>query len=178
MDGWELADTLGDLRRRQLLDGLRLCFNPYQLEHIASEIRSARHVQWYEYAITGEVVFCGESNWVLDFGIPAACHERFRPAGADVGSYLAGTVGLLSLTAGRWGDDLFEPPAPPLAHTWRIERIWLETTPWLEIAPRAFERADVPRTFVEIEATDHEGDDSVGAAYILECQLLDTPATH
>jgi hypothetical protein len=173
VEGWELGDTLGDLSRGDRLE-VALAFRPDDLQRagVNAEV-SAQHVQWHRYAVSGKVVFCGEESWVMDFGLLAACPNRQRPANIGVGAALSGHIWLGSLTAGIWGEDLFEPPAPPLDHVWRVERVWIETTPWIEIAPRSYERASVPPSFAEVDATDYASDDEGRADYLLDCVLLE-----
>src|SRR4051794_20789477 len=175
VDDWELGDTLGDITRGRILDSLPLLVNRQDFDFRPStqKSRSVEHVRWNEYAVTAEVVFVGEENWAIDFGFPAV-PNRPPPPGASVGSFLEGTIRLGSLTAGSFLDDLFEAPAPPLACTWCVERIWLNTTPWLN-TEGAWVLADVPPTFEEIEATDHYNAPWPPWDYLLECRLLDGP---
>lgn len=169
VDNWELGDTLGDIEVGQQLE-LALLFYPDVLE-VGGGKRSATRIEWNRYAVSGDVVFRGTDCWVLDFGIPAVCENpRWTPPGEA--SFVTGRIELASLTAGMWGDDLFEPPAPPLDLVWQVERIWCETTPWVRIAPRSHQRADVPPSFVEIEKTSWRSDDGGDADYLLDCRLL------
>ena len=136
--------------------------------------RAATRVAWNRYAVTGEVTFRGQSEWILDFGIPAVGVTGLSEL-ATGGAFLSGRIELAAFTAGHWGEDLFEPPAPPIDFAWEVERIWRDTTPWTEVSPRVHERADVAPSFVEVEATDHASERSV-AVYVLDCRLLSGPA--
>ena len=70
---------------------------------------------------------------------------------------------------------------PPLAYAWEIERIRLETTPWVPIpgGANAFERDPSRQSFEEIEATDAMGADdrrdAHGPDYVFDCRLLEEP---
>lgn len=125
--------------------------------------------------MTGAITFRGSGQWVLDFGIPAVCDNTWSEPPARR-PFAVGEVGLEALTAGIWEDDLFVPPAPPIDLVWEVERIWLETTPWIEIAPRSYERADVGPSFVEVDKTGHAFDDRGRADYLLDCRLMGGPS--
>ena len=176
VDNWELGDTLGDVAVGQELELALLCSPDRsgasrEFVQIEGGKRSATRLEWNRYAVSGEVAFRGKECWVLDFGIPVACENPLWTP-PSLGAFVTGRIELGSLTAGDWGDDLFEPPAPPLVFVWLIERVWRETTPPVEIALRTYQRADVPPSFVEIQKTSWASDDGGSAGYLLDCRLL------
>lgn len=134
---------------------------------------SARRVEWNQYSVTGQVVFCGRRVWVLDIGLPVVSQRHWRDVAPGV--VLSGDVWLASMTAGVWGEDLFERPAPPLDCAWQVERIWLNSTPWIETSPGSWGRASVEPAFAEIERSDYARDDDGRGDYVLDCRLVALP---
>ena len=179
VENWELGDTLGDIAVGQQLE-LALLFYPRErrgadaLRRLDRGERTARKVAWNRYAVTGEVTFCGTSESVLDFGIPAVCENVYWEPPAP-GATMSGEIELASLTAGEYGADFFAGRFPPIDFVWQVERIWCETTPWFRIPPRTRQRADVSPTFVEIEKTTWRSDDAGRADYVLDCRVLRGP---
>jgi hypothetical protein len=70
------------------------------------------------------------------------------------------------------------PGVPPLVYTWRIEEIQQQTAPFIEVAPRHFERDSTKLGWREIEGTMAWEDDGVHAEYKLRCRLSDVPPKH
>ena len=74
--------------------------------------------------------------------------------------------------------DYFEslhelPDFPPLIYTWRIERIELNTTPWLESSSRVIVRDATRQSWLEVAETHAWEDDGGYASYLLDCVRLD-----
>ena len=179
VEGWEIGDTLREIAVGRRLQ-LALLFYPAErhgaaaLRRVDRGARAARKLAWNRYAVTGEVTFCGESESVLDFGIPAMCENVYwKP---DLGATMSGEIELASLTAGEYGADFFAGRFPPLDFVWEVERIWLETTPWVRESKHFRRRADVAQSFVEIAETHYTSDDEGLADYVLDCRILSGPA--
>lgn len=64
---------------------------------------------------------------------------------------------------------------PPLVYSWRIESIFQQTAPWIEVAPRTRERDPNQLDYAEIAKTDAWSDDNGYAEYMLRCELLPVP---
>jgi hypothetical protein len=176
--GCEIGDSLRGLTVGQRVE-LALLFHPVErrgagsLRRIDGAERAARKIAWNRYAVTGEVTFCGTQESVLDIGIPAVCENMFwEPV---LGATMSGEIELASLTAGMWGEDLFVEPAPPIDLVWQVERMWLETTPWVRESKHVRRRADVAPTFVEVAAEDYTVHDEGRADYLLDCRILSGP---
>ena len=131
------------------------------------------------YSASGRVVFADAAAWVCDFGVLAYRSED-HPHWAAVGTSVAGEIYL-----GIDPFDYFErlrklPGMPVLTYRVSIERIWLETTPWVEgtghDGRRFRHRKDGEPTFREIAATDAWKDDDSSAHYLLECRLREAAA--
>jgi hypothetical protein len=159
---------------------LALLFHPVEgpgaesLRRVDRGERAARKIAWNRYAVSGEITFCGKQESVLDFGIPAVCENMFwKPV---LGATMSGEIELSSLTAGIWGDDLFTgSAAPAIDLVWQVERMWLETTPWVRESRHVRRRADVAPSFVEVAAEDYTVHDEGRADYLLDCRILGGP---
>jgi hypothetical protein len=187
VDGWQLWDTLGDLRLAQVLTGHPVSFGSTDLRVTGSEsARPALRIDdlFPHYSVVGRVAYADEANWVLDVGISVACNRIVQlPERAELGSLLMGDVELVLLTAGVWGEAIFRPPAPPLCFDWQITRILLDTTPRLEWIDDDGTRhglgrdPDAPISFEEIESTDinADGADDRYDYLVLDCELVGGP---
>ena len=74
-------------------------------------------------------------------------------------------------------EDLHKLPGmPALQYDWRIERILLETTPWLSTkrpeGGTLMERDKTKESFREVERTDAWQDDEGRGSYELECEKI------
>lgn len=118
------------------------------------------------YDVCGRLIYRQESFSVLDFGCRAYSQQMIA---AEVGQWITGQFFV--------GVDPFmyfeswerQPGVPQIKSEWRIDRIYLETTPWVEEKPRYFVRDELRFSETEIQQTDAWADDSGNAAYALEC---------
>jgi hypothetical protein len=150
-------------------------YAPSPLEYIepsaalAPSLTLVEH-NWYE--AVGQVVHRTEDWWVVDAGF-LIFREESPPANARVGNWLRGKVWI--------GIDPFfyferlarEPCAPAMIYDWKIEKIEMETGPFIEIKPRVFERDPAQSGLEEIAETNAgsgEGD------YLLHCNRVDGQA--
>jgi len=69
-----------------------------------------------------------------------------------------------------------EADAPALIFDWNIEKIKIQTAPWVEVQPKGRRRDYSQNGWREIEKTDAWHDDEGRAAYVLLCSQLDAPA--
>ncbi len=148
--------------------------------------KSATHLEKNSYVVAGEIVFRGPTSFVLDFGVPAACSLELTREDLLPRDLVAGEIRLAWLDNWRpareraaeeqWVRDLAAPSAPQISCEWRIERIWLQRTPWKELSPGVFSRDwEAGRTWAEIERTNWRVDDERHPEYFLECRLLRLP---
>jgi hypothetical protein len=175
--GWVLQDTGEDFRR-----GDRTVFsvmlNPSELRAEPEPAPAARRVADANlYDVAGPIVYESVETLVLDCGLLLYMQ---RPDGlADAGA-VTGRGYLWMESPGQWPWSEAEA-FPPLAYAWEIERIRLETTPWVPIpgGANAFERDLTRRSFEEIDATDamaaDDRRDRLGPDYVFDCRLLDEP---
>ncbi|MBP7482119.1 MAG: hypothetical protein KA788_06245 [Lacunisphaera sp.] len=118
------------------------------------------------YDISAEVTFRKHDFTVIDFGLPAF-QEQMR--GVEVGQWIRANVFI--------GVDPFmyfeswepSPDVPRIKRRWRVDRIYLETTPRVEVDPKCLVRDDKRFSEVEVSGTDAWHDDGGNADYALEC---------
>lgn len=128
-----------------------------------------------DYRFGGAVLVADPSVTVLDVGI--LCFQDGKaPFPAQSGNFVSGEL-YLGVDPFFWFETHSRVRGRPgLFYRWRVRRILLETTPWIESQDDAgrtvTRRADVERTFEEVQRTDAWSDDEGNANYILGCELL------
>jgi len=126
--------------------------------------RSAVSIPDFKYHVVAEVTFLSEKACVIDFGLQATAPSDLLPFDCKVGDYVSGDVELsLPLCTDIVPDEIFKG----LAHTWKINRISADLTPYVA-------QPDSPRFFTRdgsrIQYQDVPSTDSVRASnYILHC---------
>jgi hypothetical protein len=73
-------------------------------------------------------------------------------------------------------DVASQADAPPLIYDWMIEKIEIQTAPFIETKPRMMERDPERLGWREIDSTNAWNDDGGRAEYNLHCQRIDGPA--
>jgi hypothetical protein len=174
-EGWVLQDAGQDFHR-----GDRAVFSvmldPLELRAEPEAARAARPVGDANlYDVAGPIVYGSADTLVLDCGLELYLR---RPDDLTDAAAVTGRGYLWMEAPGEW--PWAEAEAfPPLAYAWEIERIRLETTPWVPIpgSTNAFERDLRRQSFEEIKETDATGADDRhdrhGPDYVFDCRLLD-----
>jgi hypothetical protein len=175
LDAWIIQD--GNYREFETGGEYRFALEFYPHQIAASDGQPAGrllHITDALHDVIGTILFCSESVWVVDFGVPAF-QESKPPAWARVGASVVGRVYI--------GVDPFfyferlkdEPGMPDLFRWWVIRRIQLETTPWKESTDdqgRKVRRRDETReSYVDVPATEAWNHDGGYGHYVLECEL-------
>lgn len=149
------------------------------LASAASTVPGLSHLSGALHDARGTIVFCTDSAWVVDFGVPAF-QEAKPPPWAKPGMSVGGRVYL--------GVDPFfyferlknEKGIPNLFRQWFLRRILLETTPWKESTDahglKVLTRDTARESFVEVPATDAWNHDGGSGHYVFECELRAEPA--
>lgn len=112
---------------------------------------------------------------MIDFGI-MAYEKRTPPPFAKVGTWIDGEINL-GIDPFFFFEDLHKQPGMPAQqYDWRIERILLETTPWLctkrPEGGTLMERDKSKESFREVERTNAWEDDERRGSYELECEKI------
>ena len=129
------------------------------------------HVKDADYDVLGQVVHVAEDWWVIDAGILVFQDEK-PPANARQGNWLRGKISI--------GIDPFfyferlahQPGAPALVYDWVVERIEMQTAPFIEVRPRMFERDPTKLGWRDIHETSAREDEG---EYLLHCRRIGGP---
>lgn len=92
--------------------------------------KSVVPVDDYDYMVTAEVTYAGDSTCIIDFGLKAISYCDLLPAQCRVGEYVTGIVSL------HLADYTFVAPDSvfkDLAHEWHVNRISADLTPFIPI---------------------------------------------
>lgn len=138
-------------------------------------IRSLIHIEGGQYRTSAQVVHVADDWWVINAGILLFREER-PPRTVQLGSWLCGHIYI--------GVDPFfyferlasQPNAPPLIYDWTIEKIEMQTAPFVEIHPPTLQRDPGQLGWREISSTNAWKDDNGRAEYILHCKRTEAPA--
>jgi hypothetical protein len=135
---------------------------------------SLRYIARDHHEAEGEVIYCSDEAWVVDFGVPAY-DEGPPPPWASVGIFVRGHVSL-GVAPFLYRERLKEEAdMPDLLRNWQLRGIQLETTPWLEkkdpVGGTLIYRDATRESFRPVEKTDAWNDDNGHGDYLLECEL-------
>ncbi|HOI53830.1 MAG TPA: hypothetical protein PLP01_01140 [Phycisphaerae bacterium] len=124
------------------------------------------------YDVVARVVLCQKDVWVLDFGL-LAYRESSPLEGLAAGDWVTGRIGL-GIDPFFYFERLHALPGmPPLIYSWTIERILLQTAPFVEATTpgigNVLVRDESKRGYRNIDKTDAWHDDGGNAEYLLEC---------
>jgi hypothetical protein len=130
------------------------------------------HAGGAHYRTSGQVVHVADDWWAIDAGTLLYREER-PPRVVRRGSWLGGEIDV--------GVDPFfyferlskRADAPPLIYDWMIEKIEIQTAPFIETRPRMMERDPERPGWREIGSTDAWNDDGGRAEYNLHCKRID-----
>lgn len=130
---------------------------------------SYKHLENGSYEITAQVTFRKEGLTIINFG---HCAYSEGNIDVEVGDWITGKFYI--------GIDPFmyfeswemQPDVPKIKAKWRIDRIFLETTPRIEQKPNYFVRDESRFSEIEVTETNSWNDDEGNGAYRLECTEL------
>ena len=137
--------------------------------------RSLIHVGDAQYRTVGQVVHVAEDWWVIDAGTQLYREDK-PPHAVQVGHWLEGEI-CIGIDPFSYFERLtLQPNAPPLIYDWTIEKIEMQTAPFIEIHPRVMGRDPERLGWKEIASTDAWKDDEGRAEYLIHCKRADGPA--
>jgi hypothetical protein len=130
-----------------------------------------------QFEVVGRNIYAGNEWWAMDFGIPAYTNHA-RTNSHEIGALLDGSVYL-----GVDHFDYFErlsriPTAPPLIFDWRVERIELQTAPFIKQDDRMLIRDPEKIGWRDLVETSAWEDDGGHSEYILHCTRLSEQPRH
>ena len=152
-------------------------FFPHEidLQSAAPTSLVCRQIKNCHYEVAAKIVVVSKSYWVIDAGILLFQEAAPHPAAA-VGKGLTGEIEL-GIDPFFYFENLrHEKGMPSLFYDWRVNRILMETTPWIESrnpsGGTVFKRDAAKESFSEIDETNAWEDDDGRASYVFECELL------
>lgn len=156
-------------------------FYPRSLAKSKQATKLAKHTAANRYQICGQMVYKTNEVWVLDMGF-LAYQEVKPPKFAKEGSWVEGET-YISIDPFFYFEYLNKLPGMPnLNYSFRIEQIFLETTPWIkydEASPLVIgkdriimQRDEWRESYIEVAETDAWNDDDGNAHYVLKCAWL------
>ena len=179
LDSWIIQDgNYGDFRVGDTAAFAVEFYAPTPLKVRHPDTTREPGVTWLRdstYAIEGRVEFVAASWWAINLG-PIAVYNEYPIPKAGMGDMVRGEAYLGIDHFGYFERLSREPGAPPLIHSWRIEAIDLDATPWIENGPRALKRDDTRTEWRKISKTKAWKDDDGRASYVLTCaRISDAP---
>lgn len=176
---WIIQDgNYGDFRCHERTE-FALEFYPHTCQPSPSSERQASWLRSSQYAVNAEVVFVSSRCYVIDFGV-LAYREAEPPKSIRKGSWVQAEV-FLGVDPFFYFEDLSHVKGmPPLIYSWHINKIEIETAPFLETIDgrggRMLVRDETKSAFREIQQTDAWKDDNGHGEYVFDCTLMDIPA--
>ena len=147
---------------------------------------SLSYVGGAHYDAVGRVVYAVEDWWVIDVGVLVFRAET-PPPDARPGRWMQGKI-YIGVDPFFYFERLaLKPAAPALIYDWEIERIELETGPFIEVDPPENWHPSLRKSpvmlrdparleYTEVSQTNAWRDDAGNASYILHCKRLEGPA--
>lgn len=171
VDAWIIQDgNYGDFSVGQEAQ-FALEFYPHALTASRRTSKSATHLKGSRYRICGQVVYRAKGVWVIDTGF-LAYQEAKPPSYATERSWVEGEV-YIGIDPFFYLESLNKLPGMPnLTYKFRIEEIFLETTPWItfkdESGRTIMKRDEQRESHRKIPETDACNDDDGHAHYLLK----------
>ncbi len=147
-------------------------FYPISLKSSDCKSSFFTELNFNRYKICGQVVYSTERVWVLDFGF--LVFQEFKPPKfATKGNWIEGEI-YLGIDPYFYKAYLNKiPDMPSLIYSFKIEKIFLETTPWITKPGNNIIRDSEKESFREVSKTNAWDDDNGIANYILKCFRID-----
>jgi hypothetical protein len=124
-----------------------------------------------DYEALGQVVHVADDWWVINVGILPFRDEK-PPANVRQGSWLRGKI-FIGIDPFFYFETLaHQPSAPALIYDWKIEKIEVQTAPFIEVGPRVMARDPAQLGWKEIVETNARED---AGEYLLHRRRLDGP---
>lgn len=148
--------------------------NGLRLLRQAPEAPSLRPLGDGFYAVEGTVSFRSRDAWVIDLGALKAFQLGKSPRRLSPGKGITGEV-RLGVDPFFYYESLFKQRSmPPLIYDWKIERIEIETAPFVKSFEPGIGVVNVrdasKRRRIPIEKTDAWNDDGGHGDYLLTCR--------
>ena len=176
LSSWIIQDgNYVDFRKNEIREfALEFYFQKFSL----SELKSKKVALLQDgplYEINGEAIYKNDDVCIIDFGL-LAYSSNSNVQNVKVGDYLTGTI-YLGIDYFDYFERLYKINGiPPLIYTWKIEKIFFETTPIIETkddngkTERVYDKSRYSTK--ELEKTDAWSEEEDSANYILICSPI------
>lgn len=166
LDAWIIQDgnypdfAVGDVRH------FALEFYAKTFSVLAASVSECALLKNCDYNISARVAYRQDELTVIDFGHLAYSEQKIT---ADVGAWITGEF-FVGVDPFMYSENWERKSSvPKIKSDWRIDRIWLETTPRIEEKPKYLVRDPTRFAEIEIERTNAWEHDNGSASYALEC---------
>lgn len=151
-------------------------FYPHSLNNSRDSSKSATHLKASLYYVCGQVIYRTEEVWVLDIGF-LAYQEGEPPKYVTKGTWVEGEI-YVGIDPFFYFEGLNKLRGmPDLTYSFRIDQIFLETTPWItskdESGRTVMRRDEHQESYREVSATDAWNDDDGHGHYVFKCSRID-----
>ncbi len=177
---WIIQDgNYGDFQCHEQAN-FALEFFPLSCRVSSSTEKKAIWLSASKYKVNAEVTFVGKGCFVIDFGV-LAYQNADPPETIGRGMWLEAEI-YLGIDPFFYIEDLAHVEGmPPLIYAWQIQKIGLETAPFIETVDargiRIMIRDETKSAPRDVQQTDAWKDDNGNAEYVLDCTLMDVPPT-
>ena len=175
LDSWIVQDgNYGDFHVGQSAR-FALEFYPHAVRITERRIPMCEDTVGSRYRISAKAVFMASGVWVIDFGLRAYKNST-APQFVSQGAWIEGEI-YVGIDPFFYSEDLHAIPGmPELRYDFRIKKIVLETTPWLESKNEQggtiLTRDERHTSFTPVAETKAWEDDGGRAHYVLECEQI------
>lgn len=132
---------------------------------------SLKQIVESSYQVVGQVVHAQDDWWVLDAGMLMYCDGK-PPDNARLNAWLEGLIFIGVDPFFYFESHAHQPGAPALVYDWNIDKIEMETGPFIETKPKHFERDPEKCGWQEVAKTDAWREQG---PYLLHCTRLGGP---
>ncbi len=146
-------------------------YAPQSLTRVRAGSKAFRHVVDADFDVRSECVHGAKNWWILDFGL-LAYSDRPAPEPLEVGQLFQGRISLGVDPFFYFEEHARQEGTPALIYDWRIDRIEMQTAPFVE-QHRMLVRDASKLGWRSIERTKAWDDDGGNAEYLLHCTCLD-----
>ena len=129
------------------------------------------NIEAAHYEALGRVVYVAEDWWAIDVGTVVLFREEKPPVNLRLGNWVSGEI-YVGIDPFSYFETLaYRPNAPALIHDWRIDKIEMQTAPFIKRG-RTITRDTAQLGWKEIAQTNAWADDDGNAEYVLHCRRV------
>lgn len=181
LESWIIQDgNQPDFRQGQLAEFALFFQLQGDVKKIKGGMPQADYIKESVYDVTARVVYTARESWGIDFGLLAYTNQP-PPPGVKVGAAVSAQI-WLGVDYYLYAQALSKiEVVPPMIYTWKIQKILMQTTPFIKtistepgrlFGKEIFVRDREKLSYKELVSTDARSDDDGNATYILSCDQV------